>query len=1033
MRPFFLAVLILVFVPGTAAAQRPWHQVPGLRALVEGQPVELVLPIEKGGDQVTVALGRNPPAQLPFEEFDIEPWQMARLDFREEGYRNTFRVYSLLGPATPVRAILVNGDWVDDLPLQLGPQGGLAVAFDRASLLGHYDIRSTQHEGLWCLTGDAGERWLMRLAPELTGERFAVWTFFDTRLEIVLGDSDEARSQVFKSRTLNDLFLYLLPNYTEKVLDLTALEQMYAMGEHVNAAQPTKWRQDFITVLQQQSRSIAENWAKLRPLKVSALQALTAKLASAPLDRPLPIGDFAAAWNGTYPPAASASRESTAPPSVAAQAMPASSPEIPSASHPLEVEFWAAFKGNKAVAGLTAEHVRPYARLLAAGPQKSSLLSYLSLALLAAERPSESPYLGREGEERLKQWVATLRAMEKGSPSREEVVAALGALDSFFLTHTAPLNLERAAMEVLISPLAAMHAAQHLRAAGPKAGIHVRWANPVARTLERQANGAFTRGQHALAAGLFLYGHWLNTPEISALIPTRYTDNSWEGKMSLLQAARSSAALSAWHYFWPALDPRASETRAIVEILNRDPVLARTPFTSVLGMTPGDATTFGEKYRVHAGLPKMEFHVVAGNPPKWMGANQPQATQPAVWPLPEPPALRQARKKLTEARLNLKKEIDSYQSSRRFWGLDSARADLAEFDGTSAPIGRSPEVDSARQGLDAARAAYDKDLRDGVYIGRSLDRADTLYTRDLTSMERRSREFELEVMARQLADQQREAQRQQDEQAARARQRDRLTDEIFEIEKKIDTPGHLAKAAELRTSLAYYEKRYAEVLKQQGQQGVESGLNAEKIARAHFVRAHLKDGVMARYNDLAKQAKASNTIEDHLEAAWYGWLFDFPETREATDVVTFYGTAEAEEMGREQSEDASKLGKPLAEFAEVLLEPLAPAGPTRFVSGLPLNLQPRFQPSSAWCANQVEGLLNDTWFRHSHDSYAMRGQVFQVVKALRAATGDDAAALDSLRPWMRRFRALAPAETQRVVLSWEKEPQLTQLMTRAKE
>jgi hypothetical protein len=98
--------------------------------------------------------------------------------------------------------------------------------------------------------------------------------------------------------------------------------------------------------------------------------------------------------------------------------------------------------------------------------------------------------------------------------------------------------------------------------------------------------------------------------------------------------------------------------------------------------------------------------------------------------------------------------------------------------------------------------------------------------------------------------------------------------------------------------------------------------------------------------------------------------------------------------------------------------------------GLKPEFQPSFPPSTAWRLNQVARLLDDVWFRFCHNPYTLRGHVFQVVKALRAATTDDSLTVESLRPWVKRFRTYAPQEFQRVVLGWGQEPVQTDLLSR---
>jgi hypothetical protein len=83
----------------------------------------------------------------------------------------------------------------------------------------------------------------------------------------------------------------------------------------------------------------------------------------------------------------------------------------------------------------------------------------------------------------------------------------------------------------------------------------------------------------------------------------RWTGITWDDTLSALQSERKYAAWSAWHYFWPAFDPSAAETKALIDVLNRNPVLARSSnFVSVLGLTPGD----GAQARVPAKLSALD-------------------------------------------------------------------------------------------------------------------------------------------------------------------------------------------------------------------------------------------------------------------------------------------------------------------------------------------------------------------------------------------------------------------------------------------
>jgi len=618
-------------------------------------------------------------------------------------------------------------------------------------------------------------------------------------------------------------------------------------------------------------------------------------------------------------------------------------------------------------------------------------------------------------------------ALEKPAPGSAVVVTALREFDAFLLAHAARLNVSFAANAMLSTPETAMHASQHLRAGDAKSPYFQRWSGPVAGTLENLANGAARKSLNSLATGLFLHSWLLSHPDANNLPQARLTDLEHAEKVDVLRALRANAVLSAAWDFWPPLDPAATETAVLVDLLNRDPILARSHLTSLLGLTPGDPASFGTRLRDWSGGAPSDLLVVAGNPPRFYRVSDAGAKQQVVWPWSPPAGFQEAQKQLDTARDALRTRVSLYENMRRFWGLDNARRRVAEYQG--GPISASPDG-SARRAYDEAQAKYDKEPREGIYVSPTApppgteftrSRVTGEYTRSLTQSERMQRDLQMERLKRNLDDEVREIQRRESVIAAQAEARNELSRELAEIERKVDTRGYLADIERLKRDVEFAEQRVNSLLTEQIAASHSSGLSLDSLPRAEAFRWLLRnmsyEGMVVR----ATRAKKSGTPEDDMELRWCIWLFALTITDDGRK--SFFGTEEAQR----NHEDEKRRGKPLADFAGPLLAPLS-KNPLPVIDGLDPVFVPRLFPSADWRLNQVTGLLDDCWVRFQYDPVLMREKVFAVVKAVRAAVGTDAISVESLRPWVKRFRDRASADLQAKTLRWDKEPHLTGLL-----
>lgn len=257
---------------------------------------------------------------------------------------------------------------------------------------------------------------------------------------------------------------------------------------------------------------------------------------------------------------------------------------------------------------------------------------------------------------------------------------------------------------------------------------------------------AAAKGLEATAAVVALHAHLLRNkglPEPRSLPDALATPApSPVGEQPQLRAARLFAAI------WPPLSPSGVESPRLHEILSREASFADIRLQKVFGITPAplEKQTAAVLSRMPPGSPEL---ALGGQPPKLRMAGLGDA---ATWSEQDGPELRAQLQRVREARKAEAEGIQAAGWARRFHNPQAYERELAELRGESPRLINSTSVAEAESGLAAARWQQGELMRDGVYVGRDLNRSDRVYTRELNSFERRQLDFQIDVERRRVED-----------------------------------------------------------------------------------------------------------------------------------------------------------------------------------------------------------------------------------------------------------------------------------------